>query len=821
MPIAADNDTLSSPAGAHRCSRRVFRLSLFVKNGMRAAFLCIPVLLTSFAATALLFLTFTFTSPCARAGYESQTELRYDERGNVYLTAKDLESAADWKSFMIGARYPHVWRWLQDDKHYYALPSFDDSDWKYIRQRTDMAALNVDWSRVMWFRAHIYIDSALRYSSIALMPYQFGAAEYYVNGRLITALGNPSQDPKKESVITSKGKPVVLQFGEETHYVLAVRYSFTQFPIGVAFVPSIANGVPISMRFAPLDKAITMQRKKESYFSVRYLVAVGMTFGLALLHIALFAYYPQQKFHILYAFFTLLVSLRFLTVFIQRLAETHPGVDLFFQKIPDVYNNAIPLACWLFFYSLFYKRPQMARLWIGGVATVAIIVARFIFHNGLTYHLSVALIALLSADTVRIAFLAMRRREPGAVILLVGILDFSVMWTFRWVESFHILPFAISPNAMETFVYAGYMAVPLAMSLYIALSVARAQYALQERIVEVQTLSKRALEQERQAKELEIRRMLLEADNARKTQELEEARALQLSMLPSALPEHPCYEVAAYMRTATEVGGDYYDFRASPENDALALAVGDATGHGMKAGYLVSTTKSYFQTLAMSESGASFLAKLSHGIKNMNLRGMYMCLALARCAGRDLHIAIAGMPPVLIYRARAKSVERLCVKALPLGSVAHFEYREIATTLDEGDVALIMTDGLPELFNAEDDMLDYERIERRFAENAHKSAAEIIASLQNYAEEWMNGATLRDDMTFVALKMKKRPHNEASAPSWRYGASAELLPATLHTSILRSEIVEYAPARIESIATSAPEIVAHEISEIETPKKKV
>ena len=754
----------------------------------------------------------------ASAGGDAKPPLQSDEQGNVYLTAKDLEGVADWKSFMIGARFPHEWRWYQGDKHYYALPSFDDSDWKRIRKRSDMKTLNADWSRVMWFRAHLYIDSALRYTTIALMTDQVGAAEYYVNGRLITALGNPSQDPKKESVISSKGKPVVFQLGEETHYVLAVRYSFTQFPLGVSVVPAIANNVPISMRFAPLDEAIVMQRKKESYFSVRYLVAVGMTFGLALLHIALFAYYPQQKFHILYAVFTLLVSLRFLTVFMLQLAETHPGVDLFFQQLPNLYNNAIPFACWLFFYSLFYKRPPVRRLWIGGIATFVIIFLRFALSNGLTYHLSVALIAALSADAARIAFLAMRRREPGAMILLVGILDFSVMWTFRWVEEFHILPFAVSPNAMDTFVYVGYMAVPLSMSLYIALSVARAQYDLQERIVQVQTLSERALEQERQAKELDIRRMLLESDNARKTQELEEARALQLSMLPSALPEHPCYEIAAHMRTATEVGGDYYDFRASPDNDALALAVGDATGHGMKAGYLVSTTKSYFQTLAMSESGAAFLSKLSHGIKNMNLRGMYMCLALARCVGRELHIAIAGMPPVLIFRAQTQSVERLCVKALPLGSVTHFDYREVTTTLDEGDVALIMTDGLPELFNSQDDMLDYERIERCFAQNAHLSAAEIVASLQRYAEEWMEGEALRDDMTFVALKMKKQLDNDLrNAPFWRYKsragqfangeASAGVIAGNAYRTTLASEIVECTPSRSE---TGASAIIAPE-----------
>ena len=53
---------------------------------------------------------------------------------------------------------------------------------------------------------------------------------------------------------------------------------------------------------------------------------------------------------------------------------------------------------------------------------------------------------------------------------------------------------------------------------------------------------------------------LLEAENKRKSEELEEARQLQLSMLPNDLPQLPNLDIAVYMKTATEVGGDYYDF---------------------------------------------------------------------------------------------------------------------------------------------------------------------------------------------------------------------------------------------------------------------
>lgn len=693
-----------------------------------------------------------------RAG-EHGHQLRADINGVVHISAKDIAGTRDNKEPMLGVYHPGVWRWMQGDKPDYALPRYDDAAWRLVSNLTP-DSLNPDWSRVMWFRTHIKLDSSLRYTSIAMMAYQAGAAEYYLNGRLVASLGNPSSDLAKERVMQSKGKPVILQLGEETDYVLSVRYSFHQMPMGYAVVPSIKAGNLLAISFAPTDEALDVQRIKESYFSVRYLIGIGMMLALGLLHIALFAFYPKQRFHLFYAAFTLLVALRFLTVYVNWLVEPHPGVTLFFNAIPNFYNNAIPLACWLFFYALFYDKMPRRRMWVSITLTLGVIVAMFATNGQLhkiVYDISMFIILLISADAARIALQAVRRREVGAVLMLVGVLDFTVMWTFRWLEMWKILPFSVMPNSMETFVYVGYMSVPLAMSLYIALVVSRTQISLQEQIVHVKELSEHALEQERQAKELDIQRTLLEADNDRKTRELEEARTLQLSMLPSKLPNHPRYEIAAYMRTATEVGGDYYDFRYSPETGALMAAVGDATGHGMKAGYLVSTTKSYFQTLADSQNGAELLSKISSGIKNMNLRGMYMCLALVRCIGNDVHIAIAGMPPVVIYRAKTRTLEHISIKALPLGSVSHFEYREVVTTLDVDDVLLVMTDGLPELFNGDSEMLDYERLESCFLANAHRSPAEIVSALKTCAEAWMGSAALVDDMTLVALKMKALP----------------------------------------------------------------
>lgn len=91
----------------------------------------------------------------------------------------------------------------------------------------------------------------------------------------------------------------------------------------------------------------------------------------------------------------------------------------------------------------------------------------------------------------------------------------------------------------------------------------------------------RAQAAELQSRTVEAEARVLKLENDRKAHELEEARKLQLSMLPTRLPAHPHYAVAARMQTATEVGGDYYDFILG-EDGSLTVAMGDATGHGTR-----------------------------------------------------------------------------------------------------------------------------------------------------------------------------------------------------------------------------------------------
>ncbi|MEP7342301.1 MAG: SpoIIE family protein phosphatase [Acidobacteriota bacterium] len=248
------------------------------------------------------------------------------------------------------------------------------------------------------------------------------------------------------------------------------------------------------------------------------------------------------------------------------------------------------------------------------------------------------------------------------------------------------------------------------------------------------------------------RREEIEAENEQRAKELEEARQLQFSMLPKTIPQLPHLQVAAYMKTATEVGGDYYDFHLS-DNGELTIVVGDATGHGLKAGTMVTATKSLFNHLAAIPGITDIFRHSSRALKMMNLRALYMAMTMVKIQGYHMTIGSAGMPPVLIYRAADNGVEEVLIKGIPLGSLSNYVYREEEVGLSPGDVIVLMSDGFPERFNCEGEMLDYVMPGEVLIENAIRSPQQIIERFIAVGDKWADGQPQDDDVTFVVLKV--------------------------------------------------------------------
>jgi len=291
------------------------------------------------------------------------------------------------------------------------------------------------------------------------------------------------------------------------------------------------------------------------------------------------------------------------------------------------------------------------------------------------------------------------------------------------------------------------------MAIYLAKTFAKTNKDLGKQIITIQEMSERQIEQERKNAELQLEAERERIESERKSEELEAARQIQISMLPTELPNLPNLDIAVYMKTATEVGGDYYDFRVGGDG-VLNIALGDATGHGLQAGTLVTIMKGIFTLESENSDVLSFFEKSVKALREIKLGRLMMAFAFLKIRGNQLSLSNAGVPPIYIYRHNNNEVEEIDNKGMPLGAMNNYPYKETKTELNSGDVIFLLSDGFPELKSKEKETFGYERVIKTFKETGEGSAEAIIEHLRNTVKEWSGINVPDDDVTFVVIKIK-------------------------------------------------------------------
>jgi serine phosphatase RsbU (regulator of sigma subunit) len=207
------------------------------------------------------------------------------------------------------------------------------------------------------------------------------------------------------------------------------------------------------------------------------------------------------------------------------------------------------------------------------------------------------------------------------------------------------------------------------------------------------------------------------------------------------------------MRTATEVGGDYYDFILD-ENGVLNVAFGDATGHGLQAGTMVTLMKGFFTSDSSKLGLQEFMSHCSKVIKEIKLGRILMSFSYLKIENKKLQITSAGMPPIFYYDNNLKDVEEIIIQGMPLGAMRNASYNVVEKELKSGDTILLLTDGLPEQMNSKEEMFDYTRVKKHFNDIIENSPNKIIKKLVEAGDDWMNGRNQDDDITFVVIRIK-------------------------------------------------------------------
>ena len=247
-----------------------------------------------------------------------------------------------------------------------------------------------------------------------------------------------------------------------------------------------------------------------------------------------------------------------------------------------------------------------------------------------------------------------------------------------------------------------------------------------------------------------------------KKEELERAREIQLSMLPKNNIFLDKFDIVGRMRTATEVGGDYYDFFKVDEN-RFCIAWGDATGHGVGAGLVVGMVKAALRSLILHSKKE---IKVVNILKNINSllkesisqrsMGIGLGVAILNIKSGQLDLCSTGLPLPYYYKMDKEKIESINLKGFPLGFFKKISIKSHSLFLEKGSLLIVTTDGFAERMNPKNEMWDYERFESSLRKHCRNSrdVNQIMDNIFDDCDQFANGRETIDDMTIAMIHWK-------------------------------------------------------------------
>ena len=266
---------------------------------------------------------------------------------------------------------------------------------------------------------------------------------------------------------------------------------------------------------------------------------------------------------------------------------------------------------------------------------------------------------------------------------------------------------------------------------------------------------------------------------ARIDKELEYAKQIQLSALPSDFPDTEDYSVFAQMTAAKEVGGDFYDFYSFDDNTVFFLAA-DVSGKGIPAAMFMMTAKTIIKDLA--ERGLSvdeIFTLANEKLCENNESGMFVTSWIGKfdLSTGKLSFANAGHNPPVIVHANGECEYLKTRPGFVLAGMEGIKYRENEITLSRGDRIFLYTDGVTEATNINETLYGEERLMSYIDKNRGLSAENLLSGLKEDIDKFAGDAPQFDDITMLVFDYKKKEGAEMKEKV--FTAKKETLPEVM------------------------------------------
>jgi sigma-B regulation protein RsbU (phosphoserine phosphatase) len=223
--------------------------------------------------------------------------------------------------------------------------------------------------------------------------------------------------------------------------------------------------------------------------------------------------------------------------------------------------------------------------------------------------------------------------------------------------------------------------------------------------------------------------------------ELDLARRIQISILPTAFPNSPAFQVAARYVPMTSVAGDFYDFLVADERQA-GLLIADVSGHGVPAALIASMVKMAATSQRDHAADPQKLLTEMNAALCGNTQSQFVTAAYVHLDAEtsQLRYSAAGHPPMLLLRAG--EVTEIFENGLILAILKDASFTNATHTLQPGDRLVLYTDGILEAKDAHGEFFGEEQLYSTLRDTSKLSPSDAADSILANVQRW---AKIQDD----------------------------------------------------------------------------
>ena len=243
--------------------------------------------------------------------------------------------------------------------------------------------------------------------------------------------------------------------------------------------------------------------------------------------------------------------------------------------------------------------------------------------------------------------------------------------------------------------------------------------------------------------------------------ELDLAEKLQQTLAPPLSIRNARYDIHGRSVPSSQMGGDLLD--AVSHDGSLSCYVGDVAGHGIQAGVFMGMVKSSARTVLLRPGRLEgLLADLNQVLLEVKAgSATYVTFACLRCLdGGTIEYSLAGHGPILHYHGQSKTVSQLSMEQFPVGLFAGATFESGIVEVEPGDILALLTDGIPEVADRNDEQFGLERIGDLIAQNAAVDLAVLAEKL--FAAVRRHGSQNDDETLLLVRAHSPRQDQRAS-----------------------------------------------------------